>query len=80
MLGGLQKDVGKRRHLLYQLAITQPLIPATTKLKSFISLEILHTSNTDNIPRIYTANCVKKYRATFFQHASKRLHIKPLSQ
>jgi len=52
MLGGLQWDVEWRCRLLYQPDITPALIPATTKLKSFISLGILHKGNTSDVPLI----------------------------
>jgi len=61
MLGGLQWDVEWRCRLLYQPDITPALIPATTKLKSFISLEILHTSNTSDVPLLYSATFVKRF-------------------
>jgi len=60
MLGGLQRDVEWRCRLFYQPDITPALIPATTKLKSFISLGILHTSGTSDVPLIRSATCVKK--------------------
>jgi hypothetical protein len=52
MLGGLQWDVEWRYRLLYQPDITPALIPATAKLKSLISLGILYTSNTSDVPLI----------------------------
>jgi hypothetical protein len=51
--------------LLYQPDITPALIPATTKLKAFISLGMLHTSNTADVPLIYSPTYVTRFLSEF---------------